>query len=1166
MSQPEASADLASLQAEPDGALHLTPEQRAAMAVMRGVHVPPFELSLSRFGGKNTPASAQPLVDAVSEILRPRDADTPATRAARDPLLGEDQTWREMLQHQIHFGDHSAHSLNTWLINTLMMLRGIPAAARFVLDTLADADTDQACNFEFGDRFLPALLRLRHAIATLPDADHTPLAAHARSLAGRSVSLDYILALLLPELAQPPMLATGEPPANATQLDPAGAHTPMIVSRPYVSLSLGHALNLPLLLAMYKQPYGWSLATYHKHPDHLALLLHLHGKATLPVFAALLDRLHDDKTEQTALERVLDVLMTFEHPAVLDLLLAHRSNAMVFAHLSRACTRWPLLLRNRLLAQPGDAAVQRLLAQLLARTPELADFAVASLDDAQRNQLTRLASRQPRHADAPLATLPPALATPAWHSARRPAAPVLDLPLHALAPVLHASAVPPLDPLEMQHNRHHLFRTFDQRTGHKRRADLPPVEIMLQLCGLTPQRARSVAQGEGELHSGDFPAWVSEDYAVSLTLLRHLPDALAVQLFDRTPAGFWRDNMLNGQASEIPRLIARFGLAGLDGLLRLGSDLFAHALAFETERFAPLAAQALAGKRTRGHATRWLQRYPERAARGLLPLAFGKKGKPRTQAAAALRWLQQHGHADALRRAAAQHDATVQQAVAEFLAIDAWQEVPAKMPELPAWLVLDILPRPLLRTAGSDGQPRAVPPAQLGDLALMFALSTPETPYAGLEQVRAVVTLESLAEFAWELSEQWLAAGAPAKDNWAFHALALVGTNDTARRLTPLIRRWPGESAHARAVAGLEILAAIGSDVALMHLNGIAETLKFKGLQNKARELIAQIAEDRALSPAQLADRLVPDLSLDERGTLTLDFGPRQFTVGFDETLQPFVRDADGKRFKNLPRANSKDDAALAEDASARWKALKKDARALATLQIGRLEQAMVSQRRWTVDEFQPLFVVHPLSRHLAQRLVWGIYDAADTLRAAFRIAEDLSLLDAADAVFTLPADARIGIAHTIDLTADARAAFGQIFSDYELLQPFPQLARATFALTAEERASTTLTRFAARKVASTALMGLIQHGWERCAPQDAGIVRGFTKPLGPRLHLHLALDPGLSIGAPDIHPVQTLPRLTLGTRRDDYGGKAELPFSTLNAIQASEMLRDVGNLPETEE
>ena len=53
--------------------------------------------------------------------------------------------------------------------------------------------------------------------------------------------------------------------------------------------------------------------------------------------------------------------------------------------------------------------------------------------------------------------------------------------------------------------------------------------------------------------------------------------------------------------------------------------------------------------------------------------------------------------------------------------------------------------------------------------------------------------------------------------------------------------------------------------------------------------------------------------------------------------------------------------------------------------------------------------------------------------------------------------------------------------------------------------------------------------------------------------------------GAPDTRPVQTLPRLTLGRQRDDYGGKAELPFSTLNAIQASEMLRDVGELADAE-
>ncbi|MGQ7116348.1 hypothetical protein ACUOFC_68140, partial [Escherichia sp. TWPC-MK] len=45
------------------------------------------------------------------------------------------------------------------------------------------------------------------------------------------------------------------------------------------------------------------------------------------------------------------------------------------------------------------------------------------------------------------------------------------------------------------------------------------------------------------------------------------------------------------------------------------------------------------------------------------------------------------------------------------------------------------------------------------------------------------------------------------------------------------------------ATVGLDILAAIGSDIALMQLNGIAQKLKFKALQERAKEKIADIAE-----------------------------------------------------------------------------------------------------------------------------------------------------------------------------------------------------------------------------------------------------------------------------------------------------------------------------------
>ena len=145
--------------------------------------------------------------------------------------------------------------------------------------------------------------------------------------------------------------------------------------------------------------------------------------------------------------------------------------------------------------------------------------------------------------------------------------------------------------------------------------------------------------------------------------------------------------------------------------------------------------------------------------------------------------------------------------------------------------------------------------------------------------MKDVCSADSLAGIApgsvYRTADRWRSN----RESWAFTALGVLGNDDTARKLTPLIRAWPGESQHKRATVGLDILAAIGSDIALMQLNGIAQKLKFKALQERAKEKIADIAESRELTVAELEDRLAPDLGLDDNGSLLLDFGPRQFTV-----------------------------------------------------------------------------------------------------------------------------------------------------------------------------------------------------------------------------------------------------------------------------------------------
>ncbi|EHD3420711.1 DUF4132 domain-containing protein, partial [Escherichia coli O167] len=485
---------------------------------------------------------------------------------------------------------------------------------------------------------------------------------------------------------------------------------------------------------------------------------------------------------------------------------------------------------------------------------------------------------------------------------------------------------------------------------------------------------------------------------------------------------------------------------------------------------------------------------------------------------------------------------------------------PAKIPPLPLFYQPPLWTRPKLKNSS-----KVLPDNALLHLGEMLRFPQEEALYPGLLQVKDACTADSLAEFAWDLFTAWLTAGAPSKESWAFTALGVLGNDDTARKLTPLIRAWPGESQHKRATVGLDILAAIGSDIALMQLNGIAQKLKFKALQERAKEKIADIAESRELTVAELEDRLAPDLGLDDNGSLLLDFGSRQFTVSFDETLKPFVRDVSGSRLKDLPKPNKSDDESQANDAVNRYKLLKKDARTVAAQQVARLESAMCLRRRWSPENFQLFLVEHPLVRHLTRRLIWGVYSAENQLLACFRVAEDNSYSTADDDLFTLPeGDISVGIPHVLEISPTDAAAFGQLFADYELLPPFRQLDRNSYALTETERNASELTRWAGRKCPSGRVMGLANKGWIKGEPQDGGWIGWMIKPLG-RWSLIMEIDEGFAVGMSpaELSAEQLLSKLWLWEgKAESYGwgsnSTQEAQLSVLDAITASELINDI--------
>jgi hypothetical protein len=289
----------------------------------------------------------------------------------------------------------------------------------------------------------------------------------------------------------------------------------------------------------------------------------------------------------------------------------------------------------------------------------------------------------------------------------------------------------------------------------------------------------------------------------------------------------------------------------------------------------------------------------------------------------------------------------------------------------------------------------------------------------------------------------------------------------------------------------------------------------------------------------------VPDLGLDEQGKLTLDFGPRQFVLRVNEALQPILEESNGKRIKTLPKPNAKDDQGLAKLATALNSDVKKQAKAVAAVQLKRLEAAMCAQRRWSVDEFMTFFVRHTLMRHVAQALVWGSFDAQNCLLGVFRVAEDLTLADAEDDVYTLPDDAQIAIVHRLQLSDEQLEIFAQMLMDYLKIQPFKQLDREVYRPDPDELHSPRLSAWKNdRSVTSASLLGLEQRGWNRSVGEDAMIYE-FTKPLGQETFATLCVSPGWHVsGPPDSKEVHEIESVTLHGERQTWGDISPISYS----------------------
>ncbi|HEY2367059.1 MAG TPA: DUF4132 domain-containing protein [Polyangiaceae bacterium] len=533
----------------------------------------------------------------------------------------------------------------------------------------------------------------------------------------------------------------------------------------------------------------------------------------------------------------------------------------------------------------------------------------------------------------------------------------------------------------------------------------------------------------------------------------------------------------------------------------LPRERFEAAMPIESGELVTLAATALFEQDvpseddahyTQSAAERWLLRHAPFAANALATIAHHGIADA---SGCALAFLAAHGKASSPEWLAPFVELAPRVATSAALAVRAARGKIAQRDEtrtarepMPPFFDLAKLPRPALKDGGALSDDETL---TLGDL---LRSSTMLHPDPELAKIRFRCERASLDAFVIALLGAWSASETYDRTTWPLEACATLGSDDTAREVAKRVRAWTRTRGYFNdelAKLGCSVLALQaqhGSELARVLLDEIGRT------GGRVRKEAAKLAAVVGVT-VQEEEAKIPTLGLDATGSLAFDLGGATYRVVFDEALALHLADDSGARLAAFPRLRKGMDEKTWQTAKAMHAGMVKDAKTIARHELARLERMMCDEEELALASFRERYVEHPLLRHLGRRLVWS------SGKRTFRVAEDGSFAGIGDESVT--PGTMIQVAHPVVMTDDERRAWSERFVDYEIVQPFAQLAREIFV--DAERSPRSLDALpSGAKTTRGRIFALVARGWklaydriERELPDGASARVLFTGAVG---------------------------------------------------------------------
>ncbi|MDE6672054.1 MAG: DUF4132 domain-containing protein [Ruminococcus sp.] len=460
-----------------------------------------------------------------------------------------------------------------------------------------------------------------------------------------------------------------------------------------------------------------------------------------------------------------------------------------------------------------------------------------------------------------------------------------------------------------------------------------------------------------------------------------------------------------------------------------------------------------------------------------------------------------------------------------------------------------------------------VPENYLKALIILYSDMTSIAINDTAKELAGKIKPSELNDFTMEVFNRWADKGASAKTKWVMWFCGVHGGHGMVEMLMKYIKEWSEHSRGAIASEAVMAMAVNGSSEALMNVDSIARKFRHKQVRNSAKKALDDVAEIFGITKEELSDRIVPDMNFNDRMCRVFDYGNRQFNVYLTPTLEIEIFNGD-KKLKNLPKPAKSDDPEKSVQAYEDFRIMKKQIKTVVANQKQRLEYVLMCDRKWTSENWKNLFVKNPVMHCFAIGLIWGVYDG-NRLVESFRYMDDGSFTNIDEDEFNIPENAEIGLVHPVELTPEQKKAWAEQLSDYEIIQPFPQISRPCFTPTEQELDSDEITRFDGVSIGNYTLRGkLLKSGWETGTPLDAGyfwefdradVIKCVKNPDGTNVYkgYHTEIEfSGMGIDYMEAEDV-TLGKLVFA----EYNSDKKLKIKDVNLRYFSEIIMQLSSL-----